>query len=164
MTKTILSSLFATTAFVMALPSQALAQAAPADDTASEDSGEIFVTARRENENLQDVPVSVQVVSGDQLEKLGHHSALKKFPSSLPALRWSMLVRTHRSPCAVSRGSPVRERPLRRFTSTKSVLIRANTIVSLFDVGQIEVLRGPQGTSRGAPSISGAVTILDAQA
>ncbi len=34
-----------------------------------------------------------------------------------------------------------------------------NTIVSLFDVGQIEVLRGPQGTSRGAPSISGAVTI-----
>lgn len=30
-----------------------------------------------------------------------------------------------------------------------------NTIVSLFDIGQIEVLRGPQGTSRGAPSISG---------
>ncbi len=34
-----------------------------------------------------------------------------------------------------------------------------NTIMSMFDVGQIEVLRGPQGTSRGAPSISGAVTI-----
>jgi iron complex outermembrane receptor protein len=35
----------------------------------------------------------------------------------------------------------------------------AQTIQSIFDVGQIEVLRGPQGTTRGAPSISGAVTI-----
>ncbi len=34
-----------------------------------------------------------------------------------------------------------------------------NTIVSIFDIGQIEVLRGPQGTSRGAPSISGAITM-----
>jgi iron complex outermembrane recepter protein len=30
---------------------------------------------------------------------------------------------------------------------------------TMYDIGQIEVLRGPQGTSRGAPSISGAVTI-----
>ena len=70
MTKTVLNSLFATTALVMALPSQALAQAAPADDAASEDSGDIIVTARRSDENLQDVPVSMQVVSGDQLDKL----------------------------------------------------------------------------------------------
>ncbi|HEX7857688.1 MAG TPA: TonB-dependent receptor, partial [Sphingobium sp.] len=35
---------------------------------------------------------------------------------------------------------------------------------SLYDVGQIEVLRGPQGTRRGAPSISGAVTITTRRA
>ena len=41
----------------------------------------------------------------------------------------------------------------------KSPFDPGQTVQSLFDVGQIEVLRGPQGTSRGAPSISGAVTI-----
>ena len=39
------------------------------------------------------------------------------------------------------------------------VAAEQETIVSIFDVQQVEVLRGPQGTSRGAPSISGAICI-----
>ena len=60
----------------MCAPFAALAQTAPA---AAEDrvvvESDIIVTARRSEERLQDVPVSVQVVSGDRLAKLAITSA-----------------------------------------------------------------------------------------
>ncbi len=161
MTKSILSSLFATTAFAMAMPSVAMAQAAPADGAAesTEDSGEIFVTARRSDENLQDVPVSVQVVSGESLQKLAI-TGVEEISKLAPGLT---LVNAGSNTSVTLRG--VTWQP---GSGTAATPIYFNeigfdpgqTVVSLFDVGQIEVLRGPQGTSRGAPSISGAVTIL----
>ena len=45
----------------------AYAQTAPAD----EESGEIFVTARKNTEALQDVPVTVTAVTGETLENFG---------------------------------------------------------------------------------------------
>ena len=59
--------LFTTTALAFAIPSMAFAQEAPAaaDETAENDV--IIVNARRSDERLQDVPVSVQVVAGDKL-------------------------------------------------------------------------------------------------
>jgi iron complex outermembrane receptor protein len=39
--------------------------------------------------------------------------------------------------------------------SVQSVIL----FTSLFDVGQVEVLRGPQGTTRGVPAPSGAITV-----
>ena len=63
--------LFTTTALALAIPSMAFAQEAPAaaDETAENDV--IIVNARRSDERLQDVPVSVQVVAGDKLEATG---------------------------------------------------------------------------------------------
>ena len=56
----------------LCFPGAAFAQdAAPqADAEVTTDDNAIIVTARRDAENVQDVPVSVQVVTGDKLEKL----------------------------------------------------------------------------------------------
>ena len=158
MSKRILQSLFATTALALALPTAAIAQDAPADSAEAEDTGEIIVNARRADERLQDVPVSVQVVTGDKLQKLAITSA-DELSKLAPGLT---LVNNNASTQVSLRGvtwKPGSGTPATPIYFNEVPFDPGNTVVSIFDIGQIEVLRGPQGTSRGAPSISGALTI-----
>lgn len=135
-------------------PAPATAVQSPADSL-----GDIVVTARRESESLQNVPVSVQVVTGDAIQKL----AIVQ-PSEIAKLAPGLSIRLAEpgNPSLVLRG--VR---WVQASGTPAIPIYFNEIgfdpvqslQTMYDVGQVEVLRGPQGTSRGAPSISGAVTI-----
>ena len=159
MSKKIMHSLFATTALTMALPSVAFAADAPAaDEAATADSGDIIVTARRSDEKLQNVPESVQAISGDQLQKLAITSA-DDISKLAPGLT---LVNQNASTLVVLRGvvwRPGSGTPATPIYFNEAPFDPGQTVQSLFDIGQIEVLKGPQGTSRGAPSISGAITI-----
>ena len=47
---------------------------------------EVVVTAQRRAENLQDVPVSIQALTGDTLEQL-NVSTVEEFVKYLPTLR-----------------------------------------------------------------------------
>ena len=157
MSKKIMHSLFATTALAIALPTAAIAQEAPADE-ASADSETIIVNARRNAEDVQDVPVTVQVVTGDSLQKRAITS-VEEVSKIAPGLT---LVNAGSSTSVTLRGVtwlPGSGTPATPIYINDIAFDPAQVIVSLFDVGQIEVLRGPQGTSRVAPSISGAVTI-----
>ncbi len=139
-------------------PASAWAQEAPADEAATENSGEILVTARRSNERLQDVPVSVQAIGGEQLQKLSITS-VEEVSKIVPGLQ---LVNNGASTKITLRGvawQPGSGTPATPLYFNEVPFDPGQTVVSLFDIGQIEVLRGPQGTSRGAPSISGAITI-----
>ncbi|WP_169795117.1 TonB-dependent receptor [Novosphingobium barchaimii] len=125
---------------------------------AAVDTGEIIVNARRESESLQDVPVSVQVVTGSNLQKLAITN-VEEVSKLAPGLT---LVSNGSSTAITLRGvtwQPGSGTPATPIYFNDAPFDPGNTITSLFDVGQIEVLRGPQGTTRGAPSISGAVTI-----
>ncbi|TVV72768.1 TonB-dependent receptor [Sphingomonas solaris] len=136
----------------------AAANEARQDSADVSDAGEIIVTARRSAENLQDVPVSVQVVTGDRLEKLAI-TQVDEVSKLAPGLT---LVNAGSSTSVTLRGvtwQPGSGTPATPIYFNEVPFDPAATIVSLFDVGQIEVLRGPQGTTRGAPSISGAVTL-----
>ena len=157
MSKKILHSLFATTALAIALPTVAFAQEAPADEATADDEA-IIVNARRNAEDVQDVPVTVQVVTGDSLQKLAITS-VEEVSKIAPGLT---LVNAGSNTSVTLRGVtwlPGSGTPATPIYLNDIAFDPAQVIVSLFDVGQIEVLRGPQGTSRGAPSISGAVTI-----
>jgi iron complex outermembrane receptor protein len=120
---------------------------------------EVTVTARRTGENPQDIPVSMQVVSGDLVENM----ILTK-PSEISILTPGLNIElpTPGQPAIILRG--VR---WTQASGTPAIPIYLNEVSfdpvqvlqTMYDVGQIEVLRGPQGTLRGAPSISGAVTI-----
>ena len=143
----------------LCLPVAAVAQtqSAPATDTAVVES-DIIVTARRADERLQDVPVSVQVVTGDRLAQLAITQA-DEISKLAPGLT---LVNAGASTQVTLRGvawRPGSGTPATPIYFNEIPFDPGQTVVSLFDIGQIEVLRGPQGTSRGAPSISGAVTI-----
>ena len=157
MSKRIMISLFATTALALALPSIAFAQEAPADEATADDN-EITVTARRADERLQDVPVSVQVVTGESLQKLAITSAdeISKLAPGLTLVNNNAATQVSLRGVAWRPGSGTPATPI---YFNEVPFDPGNTIVSLFDIGQIEVLRGPQGTSRGAPSISGAITL-----
>ncbi|WP_162527150.1 TonB-dependent receptor [Sphingomonas solaris] len=133
---------------------------APAQAVAEEQSiSDIVVTARREAESLQDVPVTVQVVTGNTLAKLAI-TRVEEISKLAPGLN---LVNAAGSNTSVTlRGvtwRPGSGTPATPIYFNEAPFDPAQVIQSLFDVGQIEVLRGPQGTTRGAPSISGAVTI-----
>ena len=114
--------------------------------------------ARRSDERLQDVPVSVQVVTGDRLQELAITSA-DEISKLAPGLT---LTNNGASTAIVLRGvawKPGSGTPATPLYFNEVPFDPGQTVVSLFDIGQIEVLRGPQGTSRGAPSISGAITM-----
>ena len=158
MTIKILHLMLATTALTAALPAYAQDSAPRTDTTGASEAGDIIVTARRADERLQDVPVSVQVVSGESLQKLAITS-VEEVSKLAPGLT---LVNAGSSTLVVLRGvtwAPGSGTPATPIYFNEVPFDPAQTIVSLYDVGQIEVLRGPQGTTRGAPSISGAVTI-----
>jgi iron complex outermembrane receptor protein len=138
-------------------PTASSAQAATAP-TAAADSGEIIVTARRSDEKLQNVPENVQAISGSQLQKLSITS-VEELSKLAPGLT---LVNAGTSTQVTLRGvawRPGSGTPATPIYFNEVPFDPGQTVQSLFDIGQIEVLRGPQGTSRGAPSISGAITV-----
>jgi iron complex outermembrane receptor protein len=152
------SAAYAALAGLLALsaPANVLAASEPAAPAGQLE--EVVVTARRTAENLQDVPVSVQVVSGEALQKLAITS-VEEVSKLAPGLT---LSNAGSNTAVTLRGvtwQPGSGTPSTPIYFNEVPFDPAQTIVSLFDVGQVEVLRGPQGTSRGAPSISGAVTI-----
>ena len=141
-------------------PSKGQTQVEPqvSPETPSAGVDDIVVTARREAENQQNVPVSVQVVTGTSLQKLAITS-VEEVSKLAPGLT---LVNAGSSTAVTLRGvtwQPGSGTPATPIYLNEVPFDPASTIASLYDVGQIEVLRGPQGTTRGAPSISGAVTI-----
>lgn len=167
MKKAILKALVLSTTLTSA--TVAFAQAAPTDapQTQADTTGvqnkevavdDIVVTARREAENLQNVPVSIQVVTGETIQKLAitQVSEISKLAPGLTLNGATTDIKIVLRGITWQPGSGTPATPL---YFNEVPFDPQNTLLSLFDVGQIEVLRGPQGTTRGAPSISGAVTI-----
>ncbi len=138
--------------------------AAAADDTASQGVGEIVVTARQRAESLQDVPVAVAAISGKLLEdaniqnvegverympnvELGRHPFTGGgLSASIRGVSFGDLDRAFEPAVAVA---------------VDGIFLASNTgaMTDSFDVAQIEVLRGPQGTLFGRNTIGGVINI-----
>jgi iron complex outermembrane receptor protein len=127
---------------------------------------EIVVTARKVTERAIDVPSSISVISGAQLDKL-HATQLTDIAGYVPGLH----VDSEGTPGETTislRGIP----PLGGAASTVGIYLDDTPVGSSslynrgaefgidllpYDVERIEVLRGPQGTLYGASSIGGLV-------
>ena len=143
-------------AVVAAIVQPAIAQPA-ADSGALE---EVVVTATRRAENLQDVPVSVSALSGEQLEKLKFFD-FKDMAAATPGLS---MTSTYREPGVIAvRGigyAPNSSAPPAVDIYLNELPVNsAYAFASIYDMQQMELLRGPQGTLRGRPSPAGAVTM-----
>ena len=139
---------------------------APAQNQAAATTGggeeEIVVTARRRQESAQDVPLVVNAVTAESLQKLNIRE-FKDIASVVPGLSLSQSANGI-GVQATLRGvafdvNASGNNGTVEFYLNDSPLSGGILFQSMFDVGQIEVLRGPQGTLRGRASPSGSITV-----
>lgn len=150
---------------LMALASAAHAQTATSDTGATGKSDfalqEIVVTARRRSEVLQDVPQVVDAVTPEALAKYNIQN-FQDISTLVPGLTLST-NNTGTGATAAMRGVNFEVNsatsPTVAFYLNEAPIDANFLLQSMFDVGQIEVLRGPQGTLRGRSAPSGAITV-----
>jgi iron complex outermembrane receptor protein len=147
-----------------AIASSASAQAGPASAAAPADDAtlsEIVVTARRKSESLQEVPQTVSAVTADTLQKLNIQQ-FRDIQSVVPGLSLDTntnVVLSSASLRGVTFDVVTGGQPTVALYQNDAPVQAAFMFQTMFDVGQIEVLRGPQGTTRGISAPSGAITI-----
>jgi iron complex outermembrane receptor protein len=122
----------------------------------------VVVTARRREETLQDVPVSVTAFSADQLSKQAVPD-VTALALALPNTTLKASRATNSTLTAFIRGVGQAD-PLAGFESGVGIYIDdiylarpQAAVADIYDVERIEVLRGPQGTLYGRNTIGGAV-------
>ena len=122
----------------------------------------VTVTARRREESLQDVPVSVTAFTADQLAKSGV-ADLTGLALTLPNTTLSASRGTNSTLTSFIRGVGQQD-PLAGFEAGVGIYLDdiylarpQGAVADIYDVERIEVLRGPQGTLYGRNTIGGAV-------
>ncbi|MFT7771784.1 TonB-dependent receptor [Roseateles sp.] len=147
-------------------PLWAQSQAAAASDTRAdvEKLDVVTVTATRRREPVRDVPLRVETLGAENMERAGAAS-LSDYVGGLPGVD----VKTSGGPgrgAVTMRGVSVGEQQIATvgmyvdevaFGSSSAFVGGANTALdlSLLDLRHIEVLRGPQGTLYGAGAMGG---------
>ena len=148
----------------------AQAQAQTADDAgdavageeAEPAAGEIIVTARKRAESLQDVAASIQAFQGPALQSAGFVD-IQTLSATIPNFHYSNA--TGANDILVMRGlgtvgsgphfEPAVGQVFNGFFASRSRLGRS----AFMDVGQVEVLRGPQGAIIGKNTSLGAINV-----
>ena len=150
-------------------PAGALAATA-ADATLETGLEEITVTAEKYKSTIQDTPISLSAVSGDQLDAAGI-TTVEALAREVPGLsvrsagpsetEYEARGLASNGGAAPTVGFYLDEVPL-----SPPTLAQAGKVVidpNLYDVSRIEVLRGPQGTLYGSGSMGGTVKVVTNQ-
>jgi len=141
-----------------AVPSnqQTQVDAAQASDT------DIIVTARRRNEVLLDVPIAVTAYSGEQLNRQGALD-ITDIGDTTPNVTFETSRGTNTTLTAFIRGVGQQD-PVAGFEQGVGLYLDdvylnrpQASVLDIYDVERIEVLRGPQGTLYGRNTIGGAI-------
>jgi len=138
------------------------APAAAASDAAGGALQEIVVTARKREENLQDVPLSIDVFTKKDMQNLGIAS-FDDYAQKVPSI--SFISVGPGTQLFVMRGVSDGSNPNYANTSATGFFVDDMSMSSagtqpdlhLYDIERIEVLNGPQGTTFGASSMAGAI-------
>lgn len=135
--------------------------AAQQEENVDRDNGnEIIVTAQGREQALQDVPVSVSVVTGDSLTEQGvtDLQGLSSMVSNVKITTGS-LVNSINIRGVGSGENPGFEQAVATFADGVYRSRSRTTMAALFDVERVEVLKGPQTTFFGANASAGALNI-----
>ena len=158
----IFGSLVSTALSGVAMPAFAQAQA-PAPAAAS-DSGTIIVSARRRNESLQTTPVAITAINTAMLDNKASAN-IGDLTGTAPGLLITQQNSGAQAANLSIRGLTYADIEKSQ-TPTVGVVVDGVTIGTntgqlqdVFDIAQIEVLRGPQGTLFGANTIGGVLNI-----
>jgi outer membrane receptor protein involved in Fe transport len=127
----------------------------------------IVVTAQKREQQEKDVPISISAYSGNFLKTLGitHMDDLGRYAPGV-----QIQVQSPNTPSIAIRGitsdfteanTPGR---VSVFQDGVDISRAVGSIVALYDMDRIEVLRGPQGTLFGRGAESGALSLIDNKA
>jgi len=140
------------------------AETVEASEAFEGDAGEIFVTARRRDEDAQDVPIALSVVDTAALEKTGNFT-LGQIQQLVPSLQVFSFNPRNTNINIRGLGSNVSltndglENGVGFYIDNVYYGRVGQSQFDLVDLQQIEVLRGPQGTLFGKNTTSGAINI-----
>ncbi|MEM6641160.1 MAG: TonB-dependent receptor [Pseudomonadota bacterium] len=121
---------------------------------------EVMVSATRRAENIQDVPISVNSVSADQIEKFGIVDIedlslyVPNFEINSSTVLPNLYIRGMGSGATHSI-----EQSVGRFVDDVYIGRAAINLHGFMDVAGVEVLRGPQGTLFGKNTVGGALIV-----
>ena len=126
---------------------------------------EIVVTARKRAENLQDVPISIDVFTSKDLQHLAI-AQFEDYATKTPSI--SFVSAGPGTQTFVMRGVSDGSNPNYPNAATTAFLVDDMSMnyygttpdLHLYDVERIEVLNGPQGTTFGAGAMAGALRFI----
>jgi iron complex outermembrane receptor protein len=152
---------------ILALSLSAMpAFAQPAGEAAATDEayGDIVVTAQKREENLQEVPAAISVVTGELLESRGVVN-ITSLQQLVPSLNFKDSATTLDSSVFL-RGVgtinfSIAAEPSVGFVVDGVTYARSGEAFGdLYDIERVEVLRGPQGTLFGKNASAGVISIV----
>jgi iron complex outermembrane recepter protein len=126
---------------------------------------EVVVTARKRTENLQDVPISIDVYTAKDMQNLAI-SQFEDYATKTPSI--SFVSAGPGTQTFVMRGVSDGSNPNYANTATTAFLLDDMSMnyygttpdLHLYDIERIEVLNGPQGTTFGASAMAGALRFI----
>lgn len=142
-----------------------MAAGAPAGAQAVEESAtveEVIVTAAKREQDVQDVPISMNVTSQEQLEAF-NIADMKALSMTIPSM---MVLRTNSVNTITLRGfgsgpnNPATDQTVALYNDGVYAGRARQFMAPYYDVARIEVLRGPQGALIGKNTAAGAVSVV----
>jgi len=128
---------------------------------------EVVVTARKIEENVQDIPVAVTAISGAALERKNFQEV-----RDLKALAPGMVFGGGNAPGSVNPSLRGQTQPDNTLSTDSAVALYVDNVVlprayglraNMVDVARVEVLRGPQGTLYGKNTTGGLINVITNQ-
>ena len=173
--RAVIAGLFVTTALGSILSAES-AFAAPAQQavpsTDAQLLGDVVVTATRQADTVNRVPLSISAVTQQSLDQQGIKN-VNDLQRSVPALTisgveagvatYSIRGIVQSGPVTATTGVYLDDIPLQKRASTGVQQNNGTPSPPLFDLERVEVLRGPQGTLYGGSSEGGTVRFITPQ-
>ena len=124
---------------------------------------EVIVTAQKREESLQDVPIAISALTGDQLNELGvatPNDLMNVFPNLI--LKPGSALNTGFSIRGVGTDNfhVTAQQAVGQYLDEVSLISPIIGSFGLFDMERVEVLRGPQNTLFGRNTTGGAVSMI----
>ena len=128
---------------------------------------EIVVTARRREESLQDLPLSVQAVTADAMQAQGVYNMIQiaDYVPNLVLSEFSRMNDTRMFVRGIGGGfsNPAQVFGVGMYVDGHYLSGSLGAFMSTADIERVEVLRGPQGTLFGKNTTGGAISIITAK-
>src|ERR1700737_2338623 len=139
----------------------------PGAALADDELNEIVVTAQRQTERIQDVPIAITAISAADLVDRGVRQA-GDIVSSVPNMLLNSPYGPEAQPTFTLRGvttqdfSENQSSPIAMYVDEVYKSVGAVQALQVYDLDRVEVLRGPQGTLYGKNATGGAVSFYSA--